>query len=458
MLVRLKCLLIALCLPVAVRAQEVASPEPSWLDTHAIRLMSIHPQYADGADLDRVVQEIGDKRVVVLAERTPGDGATLLAKTRLSQHLVRNAGFSGILFEAGFYDCRAMNAQFAAGTDYSAAAPLGLPADWAMSGFLSPLYREVWTSYFREQPVELAGFDHRATGRRTARQLPRELLDYLGSSGQHPFVKEERRELLTVLERLDEAVKTEDDAGVVKAWEDLNRLAKALDTHAQALIAATSPLEHATWTRIVNDQIQNSRAQMFFEPPTGTLRDDNRRQALMGERMIWLASQAYPDRRLIVWCSTLTALNDVSEVRLDVDHERFESFAPAGIAWREALGEQMYVIGFDAAHGVSARLREKPMPELTTRPGSIEEFIGHIDWPFLLLPLRDLEGSGIDRALPGNLIGVDEWLLDEDGSMRAHVATACWSDHFDAVFFIRTMFPNSFDKPPEGAVHTIDLE
>lgn len=451
-------LIVTLFLPGATRAQVAASPEPSWLDTHAIRLMSIHPEYADDADLDRVVQEIGDRRIVVLAERTPGDGASLLAKTRLARHLVRKADFSVILFEAGFYDCRAMNTQFAAGTDYSASAPLGLPSDWAMSGFLNPLYREIWTSYFREQPVELAGLDHRATGRRTARQLPRELLDYLGSSGQHPFVKDERRELLTVLERLDEAVKTEDDAGVVKAWEDLNRLAKALDTHAQALIAATSPLEHAIWTRIVADQIQNSRAQMFFELPTGTLRDDNRRQALMGERMVWLATQVYPDRRIIVWCSTLTALNDVRDVRLDIDHERFESFVPAGIAWREALGEQLYVIGFDAAQGTSARLREELLPRLSARPGSIEQVFSTIDWPFLFVPLRDLPGSGLDRPLPGNLIGVDEWLPDEDGSMRAHVATARWSDHFDAIFFIRTMFPNSFDKPPEGAVHTIDLE
>ncbi len=458
MLPRLACLLLALLLSAPTRAQEAVEPPPSWLDEHAIRLMSIHPEYANDADLDRVVQEIGDRRVVVLAERTVGDGASLLAKTRLARHLVRKAGFSVILFEAGFYDCRAMNAQFAAGTDYSACAPLGLPSDWAMSGYLSPLYREIWTSYFREQPVDVAGFDHRITGRRTARQLPRELLDYLGSSGQHPFVKDERRELLTVLERLDAGVKAEDESGVVKAWEDLNRLAKGLNTHAEALIAATSPLEHATWTRIVDDQIENSRAQMTFEPPTGTLRDDNRRQSRMGERLLWLANEVYPDRKIIVWCSTLTAMGDADEVRLDVDQERFEGFTPAGVKWREALGEQMYVIGFDAAEEVSARLREEPMPELVARTGSIEQAFGRIDWPFLFVPLRDLEGSGLDRAMPGNLLGVDPWLLNEDGSMRAHVATARWSDHFDAIFFIRTMFPNSFDKPPEGAVHTIDLE
>lgn len=452
------CPLVLLCLSTLVGAQEAAPPQPSWLDAHALRLMSIHPDYADDADLHHLVREIGDKRIVVLAERSPGDGASLLAKTRLARYLIRSADFSVILFEAGFYDCRAMNAQFAAGTDYSACAPLGLPNDWSMSGLLSPLYREVWTSYFRTHPVDLAGFDHRATGRRTARQLPRELLDYLGSGGPHPFAKDERRRLLTVLERLDESARTNDQEAVIAAWQDLHKLARALNAHAEALIAATSPIEHAAWTRIVEDQIENARARMAFEPPSGTLRDDNRRQARMGERLAWLAGEVYPDRRIIVWCSTLTALNDTSEMRLDVDQDRFEGFTPAGAAWRQALGEQMYVIGFTAAQGHAARLREDPFPELSARPGSFEQAVARIDWPFLFVPLRQLNGSGLERAMPGNLLGVDELLPDTDGSVRAHVATARWSDHFDAIFFIRTMFPNSFDKPPEGAVHTIDTE
>ncbi|KAA0214025.1 MAG: hypothetical protein DYG94_02850 [Leptolyngbya sp. PLA3] len=451
-------LVLFLFRPAPVHAQEPAVPEPTWLDDHAIQLLSIHPEYAGNDDLDRVVQAIGHKRIVVLAERGPGDGASLLAKTRLCRRLIKSEGFSVILFEAGFYDCRAMNAQFAAGTDYSMCASLGLPDHWAMSGYLSPLYREIWTSYFRKQPVDVAGFDHRATGRRTARQLPRELLDYLGSIEPHPFDKEQRRHLLTVLERLDEAVKAQDDAAVVRAWEDLNRLSRALETHAEALIAATSPIEHAIWTRIVDDQIENSRAQMAFQPPTGSLADDNRRQARMGERMPWLAGQVYPDRKIIVWCSSLTALADAGDVRLDVDQERFEGFTPAGAKWRQALGEQMYVIGFDAAQGRAARLRQEPLPELSAQPGSLEQAIGRMDRPFLFVPLHDLEGSGLDRAMPGNLICVDELLPDQAGSMRAHTATARWSDHFDAVFFIRTMFPNSFDKPPGGAVHTIDTE
>ncbi|MCL4221135.1 MAG: erythromycin esterase family protein [Phycisphaerales bacterium] len=455
---RLAWLFLLLCLPTPARAQQPLPSEASWLDTHALRLRSIHPEYADDADLDQLVHEIGDKRIVVLAERSAGDGATLLAKTRLSRRLIKTGGFSVILFEAGFYDCRAMNAQFAAGTDYSACAPLGLPADWAQSGLMSPLYRQVWTSYFGKRPVDVGGFDHRATGRRTARQLPRELLDYLDSIDPHPFDKDQRRHMLTVLERLDEAARAQDDKAIVQAWQDLHQLAKALSAHAEALIAATSPMEHLIWTHILEDQIENARAAMAFEPPAGTLRDDNRRQAHMGDRLVWLAGEVYPDRKIIVWCSSLTALHDAADIRLDVDQDRFQGFLPAGAKWREALGEQMYVIGFDAARGLTARLREQPLPELSARAGSLEQYFARIDWPFLFVPLHDLEGSGLDQAMPGNLICVDELLPADDGSMRAHVATARWSEHFNAVFFIRTMFPNSFDKPPEGAVHTVDTE
>lgn len=433
-------------------AQDETEPQPA-------RIHSIDPEYPDSADLAPIIEAIGDRRIVVLAERTPGDGASLLAKTRLCRELMRSHGFTVIAFEAGLYDSRSMNTQFAAGTDYHLCAALGLPDQWAGSGYMLELYHDIWDSYFTRNPVDVCGLDNRITGRRTARQLPREVLDYLGSIDPHPFDKDQRRHMLTVIERLDEAIKADDDAGVVQSWEDLHKLRNALKANESALVEARGAQEFAIWQRIIDDQITNAEDEMSFDVERSGLSDDNLRQELMAERLSWFANEVYPDRKFIVWCSAVTAVTDASDVRLDRDPALIADYVSAGAGWRRQFGDQIFTITFDAGGGDSAFIRGMSLPSPKAPPGSFEDLLDVVDWPFLFVRLGNQAPEWAQSRLSGNLLGLNPQLAADDRLPNEQKVTASWSRQFDAVFYISTMFPNYFDsRPPQGALHTVHTE
>lgn len=437
----------------------IAPAQDAWLSDHAARITSINPDEPDSADLDAVVAAIGSRRIVVLAERTPGDGAVLWAKSRLARKLINEAGFSVIAFEAGLYDCRAMNTQFAAGTDYSAAAPIGLDPQWSSSGFMLTLFRDVWTSYFKPTPIQVCGFDQRFSGRRTSRQLPRELLDYLGSIDPHPLDKAQRRHHLTVLERLIQAVEQADDKAIVQSWEDLHHLLSLLKKHEAALVHARGRTDFEFWKRILEDAIANAERTMPFDVDYPGLSDDNARQERMSEHLAFLANQIYPDQRIIVWCSALTAMADAATVRVEPNQQLIDGYTPAGTRWRTTFGDELYVIAFDVGQGNCELIREGPLPAPAVEPGSLEEHLQTIDWPFLFIPFADDSPEWLRQSIPGNLLGLNPVLARRQLLEDLQFVSAVWPAQFDAVFFIRRSFPNHWEaRPPDDAVHTVILE
>lgn len=448
-------------LPLLLPAIPAAAQEAPPLDQQAVRLLSIDPSYPGDADLGPVLDAIGDRRIVVLAERTPGDAAALWAKSRLARALIRDRGFTVVAFEAGLYDCRSMNQQFAAGTDASMCPGVGLDEQWATSGYMVLFFQDIWKSYFKPTPVDVCGIDYRMTSSRTPRHLPRDLLDYLGSLNPHPLDKELRRHMLTVLERLRDAVEDHDDAGVVGAWEDLHRLSNLLSENKQALIEAAGAGEFAFWERILQDQIANAEDAMSFDlEPTG-LADDNERQQRLAERLAWFANEVYPNRKIIVWCSAVSALANADDVTLDQHEELIVGFQSAGAAWRDTFADQLYTIAFDTGDGVSGLAgRGQPhLPPPATRPGSFEEKLSDLDWPLLFIPLGEHAPRELRRPLKGNLIGLNPWLAERQRLAEPVVVSADWSTQFDAVIFIEATWPNSSsDKVPEGIVHTVHLE
>lgn len=444
--------LIALA-PAALAAPAAAQPEAA----APVRLMSINPAHPTDDDLTPIIEAIGDARVVVLVAATDGDGAAHWARTRLANALVHRAGFSVIAFEAGFYDCWAMNQQLAAGTDASVVAPIGLPDQFAHSAYLTDLFRDVWRSYFNPQPTDICGYDYRHTGSRTARQLPRSFLEYLAALDPHPLTKDQRREYLTVLERLAEATEAGDDAGAVRSWEQLHELRAVLTAHRDALIEAQGEALYDTWDRVMVDAVRHAEDALAFDAEGDTLAADNTRQAHMGERLVWLAESMYPERRMIVFASTLTALADPAALSVEPDADLAAGYRSAGRAWRDALGEGLYTIAFTAERGVSGWIQGPGLPVPDAVQGSVESRLAAEDWPFLFVDLGDDPWWTTPR--PSTLTGLNRALAHREHLPREQRVTAVWPDQIDAVFFIEQMFPNHWKpEPPEGVPHTVAIE
>ena len=69
----------------------------TWLLDNAIVLDSISPGDQDFSDLEPLKAVLADKRIVLLGERTHGDGAAFLAKTRLIKFLHQEMGFDVLI-------------------------------------------------------------------------------------------------------------------------------------------------------------------------------------------------------------------------------------------------------------------------------------------------------------------------------------------------------------------------
>ncbi len=447
-------LLIARTVPAGTFEQD-----PPKTDAIPIAVMSINPNYPLHADLQPVIDAIGDARIVVLSTATEGDGAAHWARTRLATALLEQADFSVLGFEAGFYDCQAMNAQFAAGTDASLCPAVGLPPQLARSGYFEALHRFVWKSYFKPVPVEVCGFDYQFTGKRTDRQLPRDLLEYLGSIDPHPLTKDLRRKYLTVLERLTEAKENGDDAGLVRSWQETHELQRVLQDNRVDLIESTSSKRFQVWDKILADMIRYAEEHLAFEGEKPFPLNESSRQKHMGERLVWIVNELYPDRRIIVFAGTLTALSDPTAVQVEPSNALLEGFTSAGQAWRSSFGDDLYTIACTSKRGISGWIDGPGFPITDALVGSVEHQLAAAGDPFVFVSLRNNSDPWWQRPRQSTMLGLNRLLALHESAEPAQRVRAVWPDQVDALLFIDQMFPNHWQaKPPEDAVHTVNIE
>lgn len=439
-----------------------AAPAPAQSEPTPLtpaRIVSINPAHPSETDLAPILEAIGDARIVVLASATDGDGATNWARSRLAHALVKEAGFSVIAFEAGYYDCWAMNQQFAAGTDASIVPPTGLPDQFAKSGYLTSVFRDVWRSYFDPQPTDLCGFDYRHTGNRTARQLPRSLLEYFDSIDPNPLTKDQRREYLTVLERLADALESDDDDAAVRSWEELHELDRVLAEHEAALVDSGGQALFETWHRVLADAVLNAEDALASDIEDKTLAAEDARQEHMGEQLVRLANEVYTGRRVIVFASTLTTIADPAGIRVEPDADLLGGYQSAGTRWRDAFGEDLYTIAFTAERGISGWIRGPGFPVPDAVAGSVEARLAAERWPFLFLPLRGNPDPWWNSVRPSTLTGLSRVLAYRESLPREQRVSAVWPGQIDAVFYIEQMFPNHWRaEPPEGVPDTVNIE
>lgn len=424
-----------------------------------VPILSINPNHPSDDDLAPILKAIGDARIVVLATATDGDGASHFARARLAQTLMTELGFSVIAYEAGFYDARAMNAQFAAGTDASLCPAIGLPQQLAQSGYLETLHRFVWKSYFRPQPVEVCGYDYRFTGARTNRQLPRDLLEYLGNLDPHPLTKDQRKQYLTVLERLNDAKKNDDDPGIVTSWQETHELQRVLRANREPLVEASGESLYQVWDQILIDMILNAEDDLAFEPSEPTPMGDLARQRHMGLRLVWMANTLYPDRRIIVFASTLAAITKPDTIQVEPDPELLQGYQSAAQIWHDAFGDDLYTIAFTAERGISGWIKGPGFPVPNAPTGSVESRLGLDNGPFAFVSLRNNTDPWWQRQRPSTMLGLNRALELHDALPRTQRVSAVWPEQVDAIFFIEQMFPNHWQaKTPEGVPHTVNIE
>lgn len=342
-------LLAALLFAAATTAPRDARVE--WLATHATPIRSIDPADDDYTDLEALRKTLAGARVVLLGEQNHSDGPTFLAKTRLIRFLHERMGFDVLAFESGVYDCEKAWEHLKAGEPAREAVPRGVFPIWTKSREVQPLIDYLGREAKGAHPLELAGVDCQLTG-----TAPEEFLiaDLHAQGFADARVESILKGLMTS--------RWENDREPRPPVAEQQAFHKTIDAWRAA---AKTPF----WRQVLTD------IGVFADVEwTTNLKDDAKSAAIrdrrMGENLVWLARERYPNRKIIVWAATFHNARNVRQV--DAAEAKTRNFyaidTPMGEVAKNALGDQLYSLGFTSYEGEFARLWEKtahPLPPVS---------------------------------------------------------------------------------------------
>ena len=371
----MRALLIAIVCAVTMSAE----PRVAWLSGHAVRIRSIEPADDDFRDLEPLRATLANKRIVLLGEQNHADGSTFLAKTRLIRFLHERLGFDVLVFESGMHDCASRPFE-------ECVFPI-----WSKTEQVQPLI-----AYVERRNLELAGVDIQST----PKTLLADLRERFAASDDE-WQRAER-----VMNRLGEspAPSTADQDAFVRLIERWQSQVSRHDLW-WPVLASLRVYAEQTWRTDFSKHASN--------PAVFAMRDRR-----MGENLVWLATEKYPDRKLIVWAATFHNARNLGTIETgDAKLDRlYDGVTPMGEVAYKALGDAVYSIAFTSYEG-----EKIPKPD----PGTLEDLFVQAGFENAFIDLRK-GPRWLHAPLIAQLLGHTQ--------MRAD-----WSRVVDGVVFIRRL-------------------
>jgi erythromycin esterase len=397
---------------VGARAAALAAdPRVAWLRENAHALRSIDPADDDFSDLEPLRATLANARVVLLGEGDHHSGSDLRAKSRLVRFLHRELGFDVLAFEAGMYGMAVADEAMRAGSPPRDAFALGAWPFWSQAAQMQPLIEYVGATVHTDRPLRLAGFDIQFVRPGAAEAFAHDVAAQLTSRGiASPLADTTSAEwqvlhsLGMMLYRIGQA--TPPDAAVRSSFLD------ALD-HAVARLDDSHDGDTRPWARILRSAGTEARFNFARADGASLWEASRMRSDGMAENLLWLATERFPDRRIIAWAA------NVHVMRLPEIPPAGGAGPSMGLRIGEALGEASYVIAATSFEGPLFARDQHPLPDFETLMTEAGHDYGIVD-------LR----AG---AAAGNWIG-GPFLARP---LTRQVQEAVWSEAADALLFIR---------------------
>jgi erythromycin esterase len=405
-----------------------------WLREHASPLRSFDPADEDFGDLEPIRRAIGDARVAFLGEPSHGTGNIFSGQTRLVKFLHQQMGFDVLVFESGFFDMTKVWEAIRRGDPPSDAFRQGIFRVWTEPAEMHPLAEYLAEHANGPRPLELAGYDTQFSGPASYHMLVPELRAYLDSVGLFGSFAADSA-LWDGFRRIhwfgtptapadtippDSDTQTHFLAGVAQLREAIG--ARAEDEQARfwlQVLENVSVFAPIRWIQIAKPPVEDWL-------PGWNMRDEQ------GARnLLWLANERYRGRKLIVWLASIHAARNLEVIDPRDPELPYERTLPTGHHVWQALGPEMYTLGFVALEGESQigpntwAIEADQQPEV-----ELEEMLGFAGFDFAFLDYRN-------RA-PGG-----EWLRTPFGSrpFGNSAMVGPWPEVLDGIIFVRKGTP-----------------
>lgn len=420
----------------AAGEDEARTEKILWLKDHTISLRSIDPKDEDFSDLMPLVKVLGNAEIVQLGENTHGDGAAFLAKGRLIRFLHQVMGFDVLAWEAGFFDCRLLDAALRSDMTVHDTACQALYQLWCNCAEIMPIIEYARATQRTPRPLTIAGFDCRvSTPAAREKRFPEFIFSFFDRLDPKLLSPQDRDDFRLMSLRLVPAdyykypEKRQFNSEVPK------RLLNILDQNKDKFLPLVSEREFQYVRQTLVSFFNMGRALFESGLRTAESRGKNpyTRDTAMAENLLWLYKTYYPGRKIIVWAHNYHIMEDMPAAglypELDETFKEQKNIGPHGRFLNRELGDKVYTIGITGYQGTWGYVGEKTEPIPLSEPNSLDDLLHQNDRPFCFLDFRALPPTHwLRQPLPARF---SFW----------ETQTAYWTMLYDGVLFIDTMTP-----------------
>jgi erythromycin esterase len=388
---------------------------------------SINPKNEDFTDLQFIKTEIGDKQIVMIGEQDHFAGASIDAKARIVNYLIKEMGFEVILFEAGFYDVQKsveyLKKENRGGFRYS------LYFLWAKSQNIIPFLDTLSKNAVNDK-IYLDGFDPKFTSIYSSKFYISDLEQILNET---EYIKSNQADwnifkklVQTAADKFDKKLtkfNAKERDLLYRVSRDINKvLVSANQTYwAQAVLTNTDILIEYSKISLKDMIANNEKAENL----------DNNRDSLMSENTKWLLENKYKGKKVIIWAASYH-ITKQPEIISSTSKDNFSGKKTLGGEIGNIYKDKVYSIGFISYQGKYGISFDKPKGT-TMKPhneNSIEAYIHKYNYPFCWLTLKDNK----------NVIGKTAMI---NGFNNESYNSLDWSKNYDALIYIENMYPNT---------------
>lgn len=367
----------------------------AWIKQHAQEFTSIQPEkLVNGSipkqnfdDLDKLKTLLQDKRIVYLGESTHSTAEFSLAKTRLIQYLHQELGYSRVAFESALSDAAMAQGRMNSRTPQDTLSQ-ALNGVYITEEVLQ-LFEYIKSTQGSSTPLRLTGFDMKmdvilepnATwiqGQALREKLikaEQDIKEWMIGKRDLASFQKAKPELIALYQRLNEELPKYKDF-MQKDYPNEPQIYQLIKRAIEVRLKALNEYyeQYIDYLqKVLSGSIGIDTAFLQW------------RDKQMADNLVWLATEVYPNEKLIVWAHN-THIGKAT-------HELYEGevgqLKYVGELMPKELQAQSYVIGLYMASGeIFDWFNNGIHKVLPLLPGSIEDILSSSGKPYTFMDIR----------------------------------------------------------------------